>query len=310
MPASKSKKFDLYAELGTTGVAEFSGKFTDRYAAVLQGQSGIIVMARVLRREPAAFTSWNMVQLAAQGVRWYVPAVSDAKADQDCATFVESCLNDTSSSLASAVRFAMSAWPFGFSDLEICWKKRLGQSPGKDLAPSKWDDGLVGIRKLAPRRQETVYEWRNDPTGGKESLVQQDPATGKMMEPIPIEKLLHFIGGDDRGSWEGLGWLEPAYWIAYLIEQLEQIGGATSQRGGTGLPVFKFLAPPDDKTLSAVEDIGEGLTAGELQYVKLPGPLVDFDLKTVSLSNLGDIRGWIDQLRWEISARSFSARAA
>jgi len=117
---------------------------------------------------------------------------------------------------------------------------------------------------------------------------------------------VHYVGGDERGSWEGLGWLEPAYWIAYLIEQLEQIGGATAQRGGTGLPWFKFLAPPDSTTLAAVEEIGEGLAAGELQYVKLPGPMVDGDLKTVSLSNLGDIRGWIDQLRWELVALQFA----
>jgi hypothetical protein len=296
------KRFDIYAELGLIGVAEYSGKLSDRYATVLQGPGGIQKMARVLRREPAAYTAWSMVTLAAKSVHWYVIPTSEAKADQICADFVQSCMTDMSTSWLYAIKFAMSAWAFGWADLEIVWKKRLGQNPGRGLPPSKWDDGLVGMRKLAIRRQETVYEWINDAMGGKGSLRQQDPNTGRLLDPIPIEKLLHFVGGDDRGSWEGMGWLEPAYWVAYLIEQLEQIGGTAAQRGSTGLPVFKFLQIPDNTTLSIVDEIGEGLTANELQYVKLPGPVVDFDFKTVSLSNLDDIRGWIGQLRWEISA--------
>lgn len=299
MPA---KKFDLWSSIGVTGVQEYAGILSDRYAETLRGQAGIQKMARVLRREPAAFTSWNMVLLASASARWSVTPAADSKADQDCADFVQSNLDDMSHSWQDAVRFAMSAWPFGFADHEIVWKKRLGQNPGRDLPTSKWDDGLVGVRKLAPRRQETIYQWVNDEHGGKQAMIQQDPTTGKNLPEIPIEKLLHYVGGDERGSWEGLGWLEPAYWLAYLAEQLEQIGGATAQRGGTGLPVFKFLAPPDTTTQSTVDEIGEGLTASELQYVKLPGPMVEFDLKTVSLSNLGDIRGWIDQLRWEIAA--------
>jgi hypothetical protein len=298
-----TKKFNLYASMGVTGVQEYAGLLSDRYAEILRGPSGIAKMARVLRREPSAYTSWNMVTLAASSVRWTVTPAAESKADQDAAEFVDQCLQDTSTSLASAVQFALSSWAFGWADHEIVWKKRNGQNPtGKDAAPSKWDDGLIGLKKLATRRQETLYKWELDETGGLQAMIQTDPNTGKQTEPIPIEKLLHYVGGDERGSIEGLGWLEPAYWIAYLIEQLEQIGGATAQRGGTGLPWFKFLSPPDDKILNAVDEIGEGLAAGELQYVKLPGPMVDGDLKTVSLSNLGDIRGWIDQLRWEIAA--------
>jgi hypothetical protein len=300
MPAKA--KFSIFSELGTSGVPELGGISADRYAESLRGPAGVFKLARVLRREPAAFTAWNMATLAAQPVRWYVTPAADAKADQECADFIQSVLVDMSHSMLSAVQFSMSAWAFGFADQEICWKKRLGQAPGKDLPSSRWDDGRIGVRKLAIRRQETVAKWIFDPQGNKSALQQIDPATGKTMPDIPIEKLLHFVGGADRGSWEGLGFLEPAYWMAYLVEQLEQIGGATAQRGGTGIPVFNFLAPPDDATKTAVDEIGEGLAANELQYVKLPGPMVQFDLKTVSLSNLGDIRGWIDQLRWEISA--------
>ena len=45
---------------------------------------------------------------------------------------------------------------------------------------------------------------------------------------------------------------------------------------------------------------GEGLVANEKQYVELPGPLVTFDLKTVTNTNAGELRALIDQLRWEI----------
>jgi len=302
-----AKKFDLWAALGITGVEEYQGILSDRYAETLRGQAGILKMARVLRREPGAFATWSAVGLAASTARWSVVPAADSKADQACADFIQSCIDDMSTSHAGTIRFALSSRAFGFADEVIWWKRRMGQNPRKkDLSASKWNDELVGIRKLLPIRQETIAKWVNDEHGAKQGLVQQDPTTGKNLPEIPIERLIHYVGGDERGSWEGLGWLEPAYWLAYLIEQLEQIGGATAQRGGTGLPVFKFLSIPDNATLAAVEEIGEGLAACELQYVKLPGPMIDFDFKTVALSNLGEIRGWIDQLRWELVALQFA----
>lgn len=60
-----AKKLDLFQELGVTGVHELAGMLSDRYAETLHGSQGVVRMARVLRREPAAFTAWNAATLAA-----------------------------------------------------------------------------------------------------------------------------------------------------------------------------------------------------------------------------------------------------
>jgi len=101
-----TKKFSLWAEMGISGVQEYAGLFSDRYAEILRGPSGVLKMARVLRREPAAYTSWNMVTLAASSVRWTVTPAAESKADQDAAEFVDQCFQDTITSLASEVQIA------------------------------------------------------------------------------------------------------------------------------------------------------------------------------------------------------------
>ena len=163
---------ESYAEKGYTGVSQWNGRPTERYLSSLHGPAGIAKFAEMLRKEPACFTADRLVRLTAQQATWTVVPASDSAEDKKAAEFLEQCVHDMSHSLDVAIDNAMTAQWFGFSVLEICWKRRAGRKVPKSQASSAFDDGLVGVRKLAMRRQETVDRWLFDNWGGVQGIVQ------------------------------------------------------------------------------------------------------------------------------------------
>lgn len=289
-----------FTEIGATGAPDWQWGLSDRYLEKLRGPGGIDLMAKVLRKEPAAFTLNNAIMLSARQAKWTCIGATDKPGDRRAAAFVEECMNDMSQDWRSVIRFALTGTAFGFSDLMIVFKRRLGRNPPAGLPTSAYNDGRVGLRKLAIRRQETIKEWQRDENGDYKAMIQLDPVTGAEYPPVPIERLLHFRFGEDRGGWEGMGWLEPAFKLSYFIEQLEILYGIGAQRAHVGLPVFKYLAKPDKDTQGMVERIARYLTVNEQQYVTYPGEVVEFRLETVTNTNGAETRQEINQLRWEI----------
>ncbi len=143
-------------EMGVTGVPSFNGREADRYLTELQGPEGVQTMARILRREPAAYTVQNAIRLTARQAKWKSVSATDAAGDRRAAEFVEQCLGDMSHTLWKAVSFALSCQAFGFADLHIVYKRRSGPVARGSSPSSLFNDGLVGLRKLAIRRQETI----------------------------------------------------------------------------------------------------------------------------------------------------------
>lgn len=287
-------------EIGTAGVPVFEGREADRYIEELQGSEGIRQLAKILRREPAAYTVNNMIMLSARNAKIRVVGATDKPIDRQAAEFVQQCWNDMSRDAEEAFRFALSCTAFGFSDLHIVYKRRTGNKTTNGAAASNYNDGRIGWRKLAVRRQETIEEWKRDENGDPRFMVQRDPATGDLYTPVEIDRMLHFRAGEDRGAWEGIGWLEPAYRLAHMISNLELIYGIGQQRAHVGLPVFKFLTKPDAETVALVETIAKRLIVNEQQYVRYPGLIVEFDLKTVSNGNATELREGINGFRWEL----------
>ena len=297
--ADKNEEKPWVQELGVVGAPEFNGRLAERYSSKLQGARGIALMAEVLRREPSAYSLHRAGLLTAKRSTWRVQPYSDKPADRQAAEYLESCMDDMSDTWWRAIQFALSSGAFGFADLNIVLKRRLGGAPPGKLPTSLYNDGLVGIRKLSPRRQETVDRWEFDENGGPSAMIQVHPNTGREI-PIPIDNLIHFIDGDDRGGWEGLGWLEPGYNIAHMIWNLEVFAGVGWQRSLVGLPVFTYMDAPSPATRSTMETMLKGLVVNAQQYLTLPGYLGEFKLVTVENTNAKSILDHISQLRWEM----------
>ena len=291
---------NIGTEMGVTGVPSFNGREADRYLTELQGPEGVQTMARILRREPAAYTVQNAIRLTARQAKWKSVPATDSPGDKRAAEFVEQCLEDMSHTLWKAVSFALSCQAFGFADLHIVYKRRSGPVVRGSSPSSLFNDGLVGLRKLAIRRQETIDSWERDDNGDPKFMVQVNPDTGKKLVPVPVDRMLHFIGGDDRGAWEGIGWLEPAYKLWHMIQGFEIIYGIGAQRSFVGVPTFEYVNKPDPDSIRMVREMGRKLTIGENQYIEYPGAVVKFSLQSVTNGNAGELREQIKELRWQM----------
>lgn len=292
-------RISMLGEKGVVGVPSFQGRQVDRYISDLQGPEGILLMAEIQRREPSAFVVQSSINLTGRQSKWSARPATQAAGDVAAADFLESCLSDMSHSLWDSIRFAMSSFAFGFADLEIVFKRRLGDKAGRGHQ-SRYSDGLIGLRKLGIRRQETVYSWDVDDNGGPRRMIQKHPDTDEELV-IPIEKILHFRGGEDRGAWEGLGWLEVAYPLWHMLNSLMIIYGIGQQRSHVGLPVFGYEAIPDETLKREVRNLAVNLVVNEQQYVTYPKSMVEFKLESIQNANAGELRAMINQLRWEIT---------
>lgn len=290
-------------EVGATGLRMWAGRPQERYLSNLQGPAGIQIFARMLRKEPACFTANRLVELTAMQSVWTVTPASDSPQDREAAQFLTECIHDMSHGWERTVFDSLSAMWYGFSLQEIVWKRRNGRK--NDGSTSAYDDGRVGIRKLALRRQETIEEWVRDDTGGVQGVVQIDDEYQRV--EIPIEKLLHFVVIPDRGNPEGLAMGEVAYKVYHMLENFEIIEGIGAERTFVGLPVFTYQQPPTDDVRADVESLGQDLAVNEKAYVAIPGPVVSFDLVSVTNANAADLRNKINQLRWEILSLVFGS---
>src|ERR1017187_5438137 len=116
-------------------------------------------------------------------------------------------MEDMSSPWEDFIAECVTQFWFGFSLFEQVYKRRQGPD-GK--TSSRFDDGLIGWRKFAPRAQESILYWIWDDEGGLQGAVQL-AAPDYHTVPIPIEKLLLFRTTSLKNNPEGRSVLRNCY---------------------------------------------------------------------------------------------------
>jgi len=160
---------------------------------------------------------------------------------------------------------------YGWAYFEIVWKRRLG--PFKD-PPSKYDDGKIGIRKLAIRGQNTLYKWEFDENGGLKGMWQL-AGTSHVPVFIPIEKSLLFRTDTRRGNPEGRSILASSYTSWYYLTHLKEIEAIGVERDLAGLPLLhapvSIFTDPDKADLyQDLKDLVVNVRRDELEGLLLP----------------------------------------
>ena len=257
-------------EVGQTGLSAWNGQVTETYTSKLEWPAAYDVYDEMRRRDPTIRTMWNALVMLSRTSTWYFEPESDSAEDQAAAEFLNDCLHDMSHTPSDAIEDALTCVMFGWSWLEICYKRRSA-------------DGGIGWRKFAVRRQSSFSKWEFDETGGLQALVQR-PAPDYEKVRIPIDKSLHFTFQRDGGNPEGLALLESLYETWYYLKNLQIINGIGWQRSFVGLPVFEFEEKPQADDKAAVQEVGQALSVDAKQYVSVPNG-VRFRLDSVSNTN-------------------------
>src|SRR5690606_19406147 len=151
---------------------------------------------------------------------------------------------------------------YGFAVNEIVLRRRLFKNG------AKYNDGLVGLRKLAPRSQDTISGWIFDGPGNNRTHIEQDTkylsnsgsyagqadATGKIK--LPIEKVLLFSASKTKNNPEGNSLYKNIY-LAHkqltLLQEQQLLSVAKDVQGILKIEIPpQYLDPNADPDMKAV----------------------------------------------------------
>ena len=275
---------DLTAELANRGLVSRGG--TARYAReeflpALRGSRAMKVYREMVDNTGIVGGMMLAIEMLLRQVEWHWEPKDDTPAAQEASDFVSSCWSDMSTSVSDLVIDVLTMLPFGFSAMEVVYKRRQG--PNGEHA-SDFDDGRLAWRKMVLIPQDTVSEFVADETGGLAGLKQ---GGGTSSVVIPVEKLALFRTRHD--SFWGKSILRSAYpaWLRRKrIEEIEAIG---IERDLAGLPLA-YLAPEimaDSSRRDAYTDIVRNIRNDEQAGVVFPAVFDDNGNRLVELQLLG-----------------------
>lgn len=243
--------------------------------------------------DPTVSTAFNVYNMLMSRIDWCVePPEGATDAEKERAKFVESCMHDMEGSWTSFMTEVLTYLKYGYQITEKVYRRRLKKNG------SKHNDGLVGLKKLAPRGQDTISKWYFSEDGRELEGVGQNInflenswryanlKNEDSVLKINRNKFLLFSADGTKGNPQGRSLLRavflPYKQLTLLKDQL-MLGVAKDLQG---IPTFyippKYLDPnasAEDKAVyESFKSIVNGLADGTQKGIILP-KIIDQDTK-------------------------------
>ena len=264
-------------ETGRIGQRRYGGTLYEEFLPELRGKRGTEVYREMSENDDIVGAILFAVEMLVRQCNWNVEPGGGTAKDREAAEFVESCMYDMQATWTDTISEILSFLTFGWSFHEIVYKRRMGNT--KNLqTKSKYNDGLVGWRKLPIRSQETLYQWEYDNEDNLLGMTQLAPPDWKMCT-IPAEKALHFRTKSRKDNPEGRSILRNAYRPWYFKRRIQEIEGIGIERDLAGLPVIYGPGgvdlwdediPENIKIREGLESIARNIRRDEMEGVVLP----------------------------------------
>ena len=264
-------------ELGVTGVKRVAGYIDEEFLPALRGRKAVRIYREMSMNDSMVGALLFAIDKLVREVEWKVTPPEETEEGALAAQFLESCMDDMSHSWDDFIGEVLSMLVYGWSWHEIVYKRRLGPWQKDPAKRSKYEDGLLGIRKMPIRSQETLMRWGFDETGGIQAMVQQAPPT-YVQTVIPINKSLLFRTSIAKGNPEGVSLLRTAYRSWYFKKRLEEFEAIGVERDLAGMPVARVpheylkAQPGTDKakTVESFRKMVRGVRRDENEGLILP----------------------------------------
>jgi hypothetical protein len=282
-----------FQELGVTGLKRSVGYLDEEFLPQLKGRKAIQVYREMADNDAIIGALLFAITNLLRNVKWNVTPAGKSAEDQKAAHFLETCMDDMSHSWDEMIVEILSCLVYGWSYHEIVYKRRMGPWQKDGRHRSKYDDGLIGWRKMPIRAQETLQRWIFDDTGGIQGWIQLAPPDYGM-RTLPIEKGLLFRYGAAKNNPEGKSMLRNAYRSWFYKKRLEEFESIGVERDLAGLPkvgvpaAWLKAAPssPQGKQVEALKKMVRGVRRNEQEGILFPlaydedtkQPLFTFDL--------------------------------
>lgn len=240
-------------EIGRIGQRRYSGVFFEEFLPQLRGSKGAEVYTEMADNDSTIGAIMFAIENLMRNCEFTIEPGGNSAKDKEAAEFVQGCMDDMCMTWTDTLSEILSFITYGWSYHEIVYKRRMGKKPGNPDS-SKFDDGLIGWKKLPIRSQETLYEWvykeHTDDLTGMHQMVVTD--TDIVDVVIPIEKALHFVTKSHKNNPEGRSILRSAYRDWYFKKRIQEIEGIGIERDLAGFPLLE--APEGYEELWDEED--------------------------------------------------------
>ena len=276
-----------------------------------------------VRNNPTVGGAMNVYRMMISRVNWRVEAPKDATdIEKERAKIIGTMPDDMEGSWKGFIEEVVPYLEYGFDIHEKVLRRRLFRNG------SKFNDGLVGIRKLAPRNQDTIERWEFDDTGAYLLGVEQninnvensarfanrkDARTG--LVPIEREKFLLFTASGNKGNPQGNSIYKSIYLAVKtltLLQESEILGLSKDVQG-----ILKIAIPPqylaetanenDKAVLASFQQIIDNYNAGTQRGLLVPlmldekgNPLFTYELMESKGNAKYDIENIIKRLQSDI----------
>lgn len=242
-------KFDP-TSIGTPGLRQYGGYITEEFLKELRSERGVRVYREMADNDPIVGAMLFAITTLVRQCEWTVQAATDDEEGDAGKTFVEEVIDDLDTTWTEVIGEICSMFVYGYAPMEIVWKRRLGQKQTDPARRSSYEDGLIGIRQIALRSQQTIVRWEISPEDGSLHGVVQQPIERPQVL-IPYEKMLLFRTTAERSNPEGRSILRNAYRPWFFKKRIEEIEGIGLERDLAGLPVARIPGEYFDQSADA-----------------------------------------------------------
>lgn len=264
-------------------------------------------------------TALNASNLIASRTPIYFEPFDDKKVNIDRCNFVNECFSDMTHTLKDFILDCMTSHKYGFAIIEKVFRYR-NISEG-----SKFDDGLVGIKRLPLRNQSTIVGWDFDDDLRELTGVYQKSVGGYIQNTLNLsgfkvtklsnsmdslntqdilisrDRFLHLKADGVAGNPEGKSPLSACYVTWRKLESLLDTEEIACYKNLNGIAVSKIPsiymsedASPEQKRVAQIHRDGvTKIGRGEQSGILLPSdrdeqgsPYFDFKLESASASNI------------------------
>lgn len=238
-PQTAAPPDGVFAELGVTGLEAHGGNIYEEFLPELSGIRGVRVFREMSQNDATVAAVLFAIEMLIRQVGWRVAPGDKTPEAEQAGEFVDSCLNDMSSSWKAVLDEILSMLVHGWSWHEVVYKRREGPDQKEPWRRSQHADGRIGWRKLPIRGQTTLNRWAIDDSGSLTGLVQSGPPD-YVEHSIPIEKSLLFRPKAHKGNPEGRSVLRGAYRSWYIKRKIENHEAIGVERAVAGIPVARL----------------------------------------------------------------------
>ncbi len=266
-------------EYGRIGQHRYSGVFFEEFLPELRGRKGVQVYQEMSENDETIGAILFAVEMLMRQCDFTIEPSGSKDIDLAAADFVTECMNDMQMTWTDTLSEILSFLVYGWSYHEIVYKLRRGKTSNPETR-SKYNDGLIGWRKLPIRSQDTLFQWEYKDNSDELIGMTQTPAPTFQRFTIPLEKALHFKTKSRKDNPEGRSILRNAYRPWYFKKRIQEIEGIGIERDLAGFPVlytpegldlWNTEDPEAAKMLAIAEEIVTGIRRDAREGVVLPG---------------------------------------